>query len=78
MPASELRLVKNYLIGSFQRSLDGPFSLSDRFRGLHLFNLGYDYLDDYLKLLHTITPEKVLEIAFHHLKPDTMTEIIAG
>jgi predicted Zn-dependent peptidase len=43
-----------------------------------LFNLGYDYLDNYLNLLHTITPEKVLEIASNHLQPDTMTEIIAG
>jgi zinc protease len=78
VPADELLLVKNYLIGSFQRSLDGPFSLADRFRGIHLFHLDYNYLDAYLKLLHTITPEKFMEIAFNHLQPDSMTEIIAG
>lgn len=76
--AAELRLVKNYLIGAFQRSLDGPFALADRFRSLHLFKLDYNYLDSYLRLIHSITPEKVMEIAFTHLQPDSMNEIIAG
>ncbi len=78
VPNTELLLVKNYLIGSFQRSLDGPFTLADRFRGIHQFGLTYDYLDNYLQLLHTITPEKVMEVANMHLQPDSMTEIIAG
>ena len=78
VPEAELSLVRNYLVGAFQRSLDGPFSLSDRFRGLHLFNLDYDYLDSYLQLVQTITPEKVMEISARHLQPDSMTEIVAG
>lgn len=75
---TELLLVKNYLIGSFQRSLDGPFALADRFRGIHLFGLTYDYLDNYLQLLQSITPEKVMEVANKHLQPESMTEIIVG
>lgn len=78
VPEAELALVKNYLIGSFQRSLDGPFALADRFRGIHLFGLGYDFLDNYVKLLHSITPERVMEVASRHLQPGTMNEIIAG
>lgn len=74
----ELSLVKNYLLGSFLRSLDGPFSLADRFKGLVLHNLNYDFLEDYLHLLHTINPEKILEISGKHLHPDSMTEVIAG
>jgi zinc protease len=78
VPEAELHLVKNYLIGAFQRSIDGPFALADRFRGLQLFNLGYEYLENYLLLLNTITPEMVMELAKTHLQPDSMTEVIAG
>lgn len=78
VPQTELNLVKNYLIGSFQRSLDGPFSLADRFKGLILHNLDYTYFDRYLETLGTIKPEDVAEMAAKHLQPDSMTEIIAG
>jgi zinc protease len=78
IPQAELDLVKNYLVGSFQRSLDGPFSLADRFKGLILHNLDYNYFDRYLETLATIKPEDIAEMAVKHLHPDSMTEIIAG
>ena len=31
----ELSLVKNYMLGSFLRNSDGPFSMSDRFKTIH-------------------------------------------
>lgn len=74
----ELALVKNYLLGSFLRSLDGPFSLADRFKGLILHNLDYEFLENYLRLLHTITPENIMEISGKHLHPESMTEVVAG
>ncbi|HMT29527.1 MAG TPA: pitrilysin family protein [Bacteroidia bacterium] len=74
----ELSLVKSYLTGSFLRSLDGPFSLADRFKGLILHGLDYDFLEKYLGLLHTMTPAQITEVAGKHLKPESMTEIVVG
>ncbi len=78
VPPDELHLVKNYLIGAFQRSIDGPFSLADRFKGLHLFGLDYSYFENYLNLLKNITPETIQSVVEKHLQPESMTEIISG
>ena len=40
----ELRRVKNYVLGELLRSLDGPFALSDAYRGLMGFDFGMDYI----------------------------------
>jgi zinc protease len=74
----ELTLVRNYLAGSFQRSIDGPFAQAERFKGLILYGLNTSYLYEYLELLKTITPLKVMELANKHLQPNTMTEVVAG
>jgi predicted Zn-dependent peptidase len=78
VPVDELELVKNYLVGAFQRSLDGPFSLADRFKGLRLWNLDYGYLDAYLETVKTCRPESIMELAFKYLRPESMTLVTAG
>jgi predicted Zn-dependent peptidase len=74
----ELTLVKSYMVGTIQRSIDGPFSLADRYKGLILWNLDYDYLENYVTLIHNITPEKVNELASKYLHPDMMSEVVSG
>ena len=74
----ELNLVRNYLTGAFQRSIDGPFALADRFKSLYLYGLDYDYVDNYLALLRDIQPQKIMKAVEEHLRPETMTEIISG
>ena len=78
VPVAELNLVKNYLIGAFQRSLDGPFSIADRFKGLILHDLDYSYLNNYLTVLAELTPSEINELAQKHLQPASMSEIVAG
>lgn len=74
----ELTLVKNYLFGAFQRSIDGPFALADKFKNIKVFNLGYQYYINYLNLLKTVSPEMVQKTAFEHLRSDGLIEVIAG
>ncbi|MBL0340504.1 MAG: insulinase family protein [Bacteroidetes bacterium] len=78
VPEVELDLVKKYLAGSFLRSLDGPFALSDRFKGLILHDLDYEFLNRYLEAINSINPLKIMEITDKHLRPESMTEVIAG
>lgn len=78
VPESELNLVKNYLIGAFQRSLDGPFSLADRFKGLILHDLDYQYLNNYLSVLSEMTPIEVNQMADLYLQPESMSLVVAG
>ncbi len=75
---SELTLVRNYMLGTFLRSMDGPFALADRFKGIHFSGLNYDYYDRYVETLHTITSEKIMELANKYWKKEELIELVVG
>jgi len=77
-PETEINLVRNYLLGEFQRNLDGPFALADRFKNLKLYGLGYDYLNKYLNYLNNFSSDSLMETANTYLQPAEMTQVIAG
>jgi predicted Zn-dependent peptidase len=74
----ELELVRNYLIGMIQRSLDGPFQVADQLRSLWTHNLGLDYLTGFMELISSITPGEIRDLAARHLDPSQMTVVAAG
>jgi len=74
----ELNLVKNYLIGSFLQSIDGPFSLAERFKEIRYFGLNSDYFENNLKQIRNCTAETVQLIGKQYFNPESMTEIIVG
>lgn len=76
--AEELSLVINYMTGAFQRSLDGPFALADRYKTIELNHLNIKYLNDYLGSLRSITADQILSLANTYLKDDAITCVIAG
>ncbi|MFM7823129.1 MAG: M16 family metallopeptidase, partial [Bacteroidota bacterium] len=77
-PDAEINLVRNYLLGEFQRNLDGPFALADRFKNLKLHGLDYDYLNNYLNYLNNFSSVSLMETASKYLQPADMTQVIAG
>ncbi len=74
----ELTLVKNYLTGAFQRSIDGPFALAEKQKMLLLNNLEINYLNEYLGKIKAITPQKLREVANQYLNDVDLCEIIVG
>jgi hypothetical protein len=78
VPDEELSLVKNYLFGSFQRSIDGVFALSERHKTLHLNNLSKDHYLEYIERLKNISSEDIRYCAQKHLVKNTLTEVVAG
>ncbi len=78
IPVEELNLVKSYLTGSFQRSIDGPFSLSDRYKTLVLNGLELNHYYSYLETLKNVSSDDLLQTAHHYLKVIHMTEVIIG
>lgn len=73
----ELEVVRNYLVGSFLTSIDGPFALSSRLRSILLYNLGYDYYYNFLDVVKTITPERIRELAQKHMRLEDYYEVVA-
>jgi len=78
VPAEELQLVKNYLVGNFMRSMDGPFSLAERFKNIWLHGLGYFYYEQYLQTLGDITAGQIKDIAGKYLQKESMYELVVG
>jgi predicted Zn-dependent peptidase len=74
----ELELVRNYLTGQIQRSLDGPFQLADQLRALWMHHLDLNYLSDFMELTNRITPAGIRDLAATYLDPAQMKVVMAG
>jgi zinc protease len=78
VPDEELSLVKNYMLGTFLRSIDGPFELAHKFKGILTYDLGYSYYHDYINTVKNITSEKLRQLAITYLQKDSMIELVVG
>jgi predicted Zn-dependent peptidase len=78
VPAQELETVRNYILGQFLRSVDGPFALADKFKAVWEFGLDYDYFGKYFKAVKSMTPEQVQEMAAKYLQEKDLLECVVG
>lgn len=74
----ELNTAKKYLLGSFLRSIDGPFSLADRFKILKDFDLEYQYFYEFVQIIKKTTAERLMELAQKYFKEEDLTTVIVG
>ncbi len=74
----ELALVKNYMLGSFLGDLENAFSHADKFKNIYFSGLDYDYYDQYIQTVKTITSQKLLELAKFYLDFDSFEKVIVG
>ncbi len=78
VPQAELDLVKNYLQGTFIRSIDGAFALSEKFIAILEYDLDYGFYDEYLNCIHTIQPEQIQALAQKYLQEKDLIELVVG
>ena len=76
--ADELETVRNYVLGQFLRSVDGPYSLADKFKAIWEFGLDYDYFEKYFEAVKNITPEEVKSLANVYLQEKDLIELVVG
>lgn len=74
----ELQLVKNYLLGTFLRSVDGPFAMAERFKGIMTYNLGYDYFSRYIATIKSVSASQLRDLANQYFDKASMVELIVG
>jgi zinc protease len=74
----ELDLVRNYMLGSMLGSLENAFSHIDKFKNVYYSKLDYQYYQDYINIVKTISPEEILELAGRYLNFDNFTKVIVG
>jgi zinc protease len=78
VPNDELTIVKNYILGSFLKSIDGSFNLADRWKSLMLYGLDYDYYDKYINTVKNITSEQLLLLAQKYFDESSLYELVVG
>lgn len=74
----ELNLVKNYLLGSFLRSIDGPFSLADRYKMILDYGFTYDYYEEFVDTIGSISALEIQSLANRYLQEEDLTTVIVG
>jgi zinc protease len=76
--ANELETVRNYILGNFLRSVDGPFALADKFKSIWEFGLDYDYFDNYFSAVKSVTANELRDLANKYLQEKDLIECVVG
>jgi len=74
----ELETVRNYILGQFLRSVDGPFALAEKFVGVKEFGLDYNYYNNYFKAVKNVSSNDLRDLANKYLQEKDLIECVAG
>ncbi|MEE4176627.1 MAG: pitrilysin family protein [Bacteroides sp.] len=79
-PVSEesLQQLKNFMNGSFARSLESPRTIANFALNIKRYNLPEDYYATYLEKLAAVSVSDVQAMAAKYLKPDNAIIVVAG
>ncbi len=75
---SSLELTKNFMTGSFARSLEQPRTIARFALNIERYGLPEDYYATYLERLNAVTAEEVQEMARKYIFPDNAHIVVAG
>ncbi len=73
-----LQLVKNFMNGSFARSLESPRTIANFALNIKRYDLPEDYYATYLEKLEAVSVSDVQAMAAKYLKPDNAIVVVAG
>ena len=74
----ELSLAKNYLAGSFARSLEDPRTIARFALNTYLYGLPPDHYNTYLQRLDTVSAAGVMAAAKQFITPDNSVILVVG
>ncbi len=75
---STLQFIKNYMNGSFARSLESPQTIARFALNIERYNLPKDYYATYLNKLEAVTAEDILRVAQRYLDPNKLCITVVG
>lgn len=78
LQADEVSRMKNYLSGSFARSLESPTTIANFALNIARYNLPANYYQDYLKNLGNVSPQTVQQMAQKYVVPGQMHVVVVG
>jgi predicted Zn-dependent peptidase len=72
----ELEMVRNFAIGTVLGDLDGPFHVASRWKSILLNGLDENYFREGIRIVKTITPEELQQLAIKYLDPAAFFELV--
>ena len=75
---SELKMVKNYMMGNFALSLERPQTIASFAINTERYKLPKDFYSTYLKRIEAITPSDIQETAKKYILPDQSEILVVG
>ncbi len=78
IPNAELELVRNYMLGTILKTVDGPFELASKWKTYMKYGLGADAHEELIHRIKTITPERLRELAQTYLQREDLKQVTAG
>jgi predicted Zn-dependent peptidase len=77
-PSEELKGIQNYEAGVFVLQNSTPQGIISQLNFLDFHGLDESYLTDRVKNIHSVTPEKVQEMARNYFQYEDMTLVLVG
>lgn len=75
---SELRLVRNSMLGEMVRQFDGPFATCDSFMTATDAGLGMEYYSILKEKIRSVTPNEIKQLAETYYNKENFCEVVAG
>ncbi len=72
----ELQMARNHTIGTILGDLDGPFHVAARWKTILLNGLDGNYFDEGIRIVKTITPPELQDLARKYLDPTAFYELV--
>lgn len=72
----ELKLVKNYMIGTILGDLDGPFHIISRWKNYILNNMPEGHFERSMEVIKSVTSQELMDIAQRYLDPEEFYELV--
>ena len=78
VPAPELEMVRNYLLGNMLTMLDGPMNVADIIKTMVNENLDYSSFSKLEQTISTITASELRELANRYFIKENLWEVVVG
>ncbi len=72
----ELKLVKNYMLGKRLASLDGPFKVMERIKGLVLNDVDQSFFEETVEVIKGVTADQLQELAVKYLQRESFYNVL--
>jgi zinc protease len=74
----EVESAKAYLTGSFVFHFQKNLQIADFLVEAETYGLGFDYLEEYPKIIRSVTDEDVTRVARNYIDPEHLTTVVVG